>query len=101
MLTARLFSADPTQRAICCRIFHPAVLPEYPAASVRDYCSGAFIEREHVGESRFNAPETSRVHSRAGRSESGAGPQLGKKPMCLIGRPGVNLLTMSKNVTPQ
>ena len=28
------------QRAICCRIFTPAQ-PAYPAASVRDYCSGA------------------------------------------------------------
>src|ERR1700730_211003 len=35
-------SANPTQRAICCRIFTPAALPEYPAASVRDYCSGAY-----------------------------------------------------------
>src|ERR1700730_2129253 len=35
-------SADPTQRAICCRIFTPAALPEYPAASVRDYCSGEY-----------------------------------------------------------
>jgi len=29
------------QRAICCWIFTPA-LPEHPAASVRDYCSGAY-----------------------------------------------------------
>ena len=29
------------QRTTCCRIFTPA-LPEYPAASVRDYCSGAY-----------------------------------------------------------
>src|SRR6202040_3991441 len=35
-------SANPTQRAICCRIFTPAALPESPAASVRDYCSGAY-----------------------------------------------------------
>src|ERR1700736_2949413 len=35
-------SANPTQRAICCRIFTPAALPEYPAASLRDYCSGAY-----------------------------------------------------------
>src|ERR1700738_3915439 len=35
-------SADPTQKAICCRIFTPAALPEYPAASVRDYCSGEY-----------------------------------------------------------
>src|SRR3984893_4934513 len=35
-------SANPTQRAICCRIFTPAALPEYPAASVTDYCSGAY-----------------------------------------------------------
>jgi hypothetical protein len=34
-------SADPAQRDICCRIFAPA-LPEKPAASVRDYCSGAY-----------------------------------------------------------
>jgi hypothetical protein len=34
-------SADPTQRDICCRTFAPA-LPENPAASVRDYCSGAY-----------------------------------------------------------
>jgi cyanate lyase len=30
-----------TQRAICGRIFAPAP-PDYPAASRRDYCSGAF-----------------------------------------------------------
>src|ERR1700691_6420320 len=34
-------SADPPQRDICCRTFAPA-LPENPAASVRDYCSGAY-----------------------------------------------------------
>ena len=28
-------------RAICCRIFTPA-LPDHPAASVRDFCSGAY-----------------------------------------------------------
>ena len=33
--------AYPMQRATCCRIITPA-LPEYPAASVRDYCSGAY-----------------------------------------------------------
>jgi hypothetical protein len=33
------------QRTTCCRIFTPA-LPEYPAASVRDYCSGAYTLRE-------------------------------------------------------
>jgi hypothetical protein len=31
-------------KAICCRIFTPA-LPDYPAASVRDFCSGAY--RQH------------------------------------------------------
>ena len=35
-------SAYPMQRAICCRIFTPAALPVYPAASLRDYCSGAY-----------------------------------------------------------
>jgi len=30
------------QKAIPCRIFTPAALPEYPAAPVRDYCSGAY-----------------------------------------------------------
>src|SRR3954449_313955 len=30
-----------TQRDICCRIFTPAQ-PDYPAASVRDNCSGAY-----------------------------------------------------------
>jgi hypothetical protein len=30
-----------TQRDICCRIFTPAQ-PDCPAASVRDYCSGAY-----------------------------------------------------------
>ena len=34
-------SADPTQRDICCRTFAPA-LPKNPAASVTDYCSGAY-----------------------------------------------------------
>ncbi|MBM3601540.1 MAG: hypothetical protein FJX35_25365, partial [Alphaproteobacteria bacterium] len=29
------------QRAICCRIFTPAQ-PDNPAASVRDFCSGAY-----------------------------------------------------------
>ena len=33
------------QRAICCRIFTPAALPEYPAASLRDYCSGAWTRQ--------------------------------------------------------
>ena len=42
-------SADPTQRAICCRIFAPA-LPNYPAASVRDYCSGAYTQVFVVGD---------------------------------------------------
>ena len=32
-------TANPMQRAICFRTFAPA-LPEYPAASVRDYCAG-------------------------------------------------------------
>jgi hypothetical protein len=35
-------AAKPTQRDICCRTFAPA-LPENPAASVKDYCSGAHI----------------------------------------------------------
>src|SRR5664280_1748984 len=37
------------QRAICCRIITPAQ-PAYPAASVRDYCSGAYnkISREDI-----------------------------------------------------
>src|SRR5262249_9123893 len=34
--------ADSRQKAICCRSFTPA-LPEDPAASMRDYCSGAYI----------------------------------------------------------
>src|SRR3954462_7171426 len=34
--------ADSKQKAICCRSFTPA-LPEDPAASMRDYCSGAYI----------------------------------------------------------
>src|SRR3954454_25014465 len=34
-----------TQRDICCRIFTPAQ-PEYPAASVRDNCSGAYTVDE-------------------------------------------------------
>src|SRR5207244_2867739 len=33
--------ADSKQKAICCRSFTPA-LPEDPAASMRDYCSGAY-----------------------------------------------------------
>src|SRR6266851_4061023 len=33
------------QRAICCRIITPAQ-PVYPAASVRDYCSGAYRSSE-------------------------------------------------------
>src|SRR6185436_10916352 len=33
-----------TQRDICCRIFTPAQ-PEYPAASVRDNCSGAYTHQ--------------------------------------------------------
>src|SRR5271155_4927072 len=40
-------SADPTQRDICCRTFAPA-LPENPAASVRDYCSGAYSLRQKL-----------------------------------------------------
>src|SRR5271156_3978409 len=34
-------SAESRAKAICCRIFTPAQ-PEGPAASVRDYCSGAY-----------------------------------------------------------
>src|SRR3954463_11717353 len=37
-----------TQRDICCRIFTPAQ-PEYPAASVRDNCSGAYKPCASVG----------------------------------------------------
>jgi hypothetical protein len=36
------FCSGVEQRAICCQIFTPAALPEYPAASLRDYCSGAY-----------------------------------------------------------
>src|SRR3984893_18577150 len=43
-------SANPTYGAICCRIFTPAALPEYPAASVRDYCSGAYTEHRTLHE---------------------------------------------------
>src|SRR4051794_10330556 len=39
-----------TQRDICCRIFTPAQ-PEYPAASVRDNCSGAYTRK--LREERF------------------------------------------------
>src|SRR5262249_53534240 len=35
--------ADSRQKAICCRSFTPA-LPEDPAASMRDYCSGAYSD---------------------------------------------------------
>jgi hypothetical protein len=34
------------QRAICCRIFTPAARPEYPAASLRDYCCGVLTESD-------------------------------------------------------
>jgi hypothetical protein len=34
---------------ICCRTFTPAALPEYPAASLRDYCSGAFTAKARLG----------------------------------------------------
>jgi hypothetical protein len=53
---ARVLSRWPTAlarwsggeaRAICCRSFTPAQL-EYPAASVRDYCSGAYTGRGRV-----------------------------------------------------
>src|SRR5271156_5471875 len=37
-------SAESRAKAICCRIFTPAQ-PEGPAASVRDYCSGAYSTR--------------------------------------------------------
>lgn len=36
------------QRDICCRTFAPA-LPENPAASVRDYCSGAYTITSATG----------------------------------------------------
>ena len=41
-------SAGPTQRDICCRTFAPA-LPENPAASVREYCSGAYSAGDDRG----------------------------------------------------
>ncbi len=37
-----LTSADSRQKVMYCRIFTPAQL-DYPAASLRDYCSGAYI----------------------------------------------------------
>jgi hypothetical protein len=47
-------SAYPMQRAICCRIFTPAALPVYPAASLRDYCSGVL---RRVGPKATGAPQ--------------------------------------------
>jgi hypothetical protein len=38
------------QRTTCCRIFTPA-LPEYPAASGRDYCSGAYTRAVSAAQS--------------------------------------------------
>src|SRR5580692_11736276 len=46
-------SAKSRAKAICCRIFTPAQ-PEGPAASVRDYCSGAYM-RSTPGRSRLKA----------------------------------------------
>ena len=66
---ARRFGIDPRtvnkmmksmQRAICCRIFTPAARPEYPAASLRDYCCGVLMMR-------INSPVRSECTSRTTR----------------------------------
>src|ERR1019366_8500369 len=48
------------QRAICCRIFTPAARPEYPAASLRDYCCGVLTPFPHpshrTGQADFPHP---------------------------------------------
>src|SRR3984893_10593583 len=60
-------SANPTQRAICCRIFTPAALPKYPAASVRDYCSGAY---SNLGRGKGPAPRGQRTERGHGRTDA-------------------------------
>jgi hypothetical protein len=49
VFTGLLFYANSVmQRAICCRIFTPAARPEYPAASLRDYCCGVLTQSAQV-----------------------------------------------------
>jgi hypothetical protein len=48
------------QRAICCRIFTPAALPENPAASLRDYCPGV-LKHLHCYLAEFNFRYSSRA----------------------------------------
>jgi hypothetical protein len=61
-------------KAICCRIFTPA-LPDYPAASLRDLCSGAYTctgmysyYEKWAGKKRFQAGQ-----SRGGKKKANAG----------------------------
>src|SRR5271154_1246140 len=55
-------SAESRAKAICCRIFTPAQ-PEGPAASVRDYCSGAYTHmlRHGCGFALANAGHDTRA----------------------------------------
>src|ERR1019366_9466073 len=67
------------QRAICCRIFTPAARPEYPAASLRDYCCGVLTTlRRHIGDleastkARFDAtPKNGKARRFKGFSAGG------------------------------
>src|SRR3984893_4098300 len=72
-------SANPTQRAICCRIFTPAALPEYPAASVRDYCSGAYT-KEEVSETLIPEDDASPFIAATSADIRGGGDMAGYIP---------------------
>src|ERR1019366_10116013 len=56
------------QRAICCWIITPAQ-PAYPAASVRDYCSGAYTVRPaHLANERAQLSRDLRSANMVARS---------------------------------
>jgi hypothetical protein len=76
-------TVSSTQRDICCRTFAPA-LPENPAASVRDCCSGAYI----VG-SRKDSPLTVRLKRARNRTMAVASRSLRKSSWVLLGDLGV------------
>src|SRR5271167_2175223 len=62
-------SAESRAKAICCRIFTPAQ-PERPAASVRDYCSGAYKNTELSGMTTRKFCASGHRKTRTGLSQS-------------------------------
>src|SRR5271157_1872947 len=96
------------QRAICFRTFAPA-LPEYPVASVRDYCAGALARREVLARGAFLTlvrEVTAPAVSRGGLSATHGSRPPGRRPrlrMCFSveagppSRTGTNTLKSKAN----